>query len=126
MSIVRRSFEELENEKGRVNWAKVRATTEAGIERYKREDGVGDIDWGRARLVLPPDLRAIRKSLKLTQKVFASRFGLSQRTVQQWEQSRSIPEGSARTLLLIIANEPAAAARAIAAGWPKNVGPRSR
>jgi len=53
-----------------------------------------------------PDLRALRAALGLSQSQFADRYGLSIRTVQQWEQERAAPDQPARILLALIASEP--------------------
>lgn len=60
------------------------------------------------------DVRAIRARTKLSQAQFASRFGFSVRTLQEWEQRREVPTGAARALLRVIANDPAAVERALA------------
>lgn len=62
---------------------------------------------------LPPDVRAIRARLKLTQPAFARRFGLSLGTVRDWEQGRAAPDQAARVLLRVIETEPAAVERAL-------------
>ncbi len=56
----------------------------------------------RARRV--PDVRAIRESLGLSQPQFAERFGFSIRTVQEWEQQRSVPSSGHTLYLNAIAN----------------------
>jgi putative transcriptional regulator len=65
----------------------------------------------------PPtvDVAAIRKQLGLSQQKFAKRFGLSLAMVRDWEQERRNPDQAARTLLTVIAKEPEAVARAVAA-----------
>lgn len=63
-----------------------------------------------------PDVKAIRERLGLTQEAFAERFHLSQRTIQQWEQRRAMPDLPARILLKAIEQAPdviAAAASAV-------------
>jgi putative transcriptional regulator len=50
----------------------------------------------------------------LSQSQFASRFGFSVRTLQEWEQRREVPTGAARALLKFIAHDPEAVARALA------------
>jgi putative transcriptional regulator len=59
------------------------------------------------------DVRAIRAKTKLSQSQFASRFGFSVRTLQEWEQRREVPTGAARALLKVIAHDPEAVARAL-------------
>ena len=70
-----------------------------------------------ARVYAPPtiDVAAIRKQLGLSQQKFAKRFGLSLAMVRDWEQERRNPDQAARTLLTVIAKEPEAVARAVAA-----------
>jgi putative transcriptional regulator len=70
-----------------------------------------------ARVYAPPtiDVAAIRKQLGLSQLKFAKRFGLSIAMVRDWEQERRNPDQAARTLLKVIAKEPEAVARAVAA-----------
>jgi len=59
-----------------------------------------------------PDLKQLRELLRCSQSEFADRFGLSLRTVQQWEQGRAEPDQPARVLLTAIETEPNAIARA--------------
>ena len=61
----------------------------------------------------PPDVRAIRARLRLTQPAFAHRFGLPVGTVRDWEQGRAMPDQAARVLLRIIEREPEAVQRAV-------------
>jgi DNA-binding transcriptional regulator YiaG len=61
-----------------------------------------------------PDVRAIRRRLNLSQAAFAERFHLSQRTIQQWEQHRAMPDMPARVLLKAIQRAPDVIAAAAA------------
>ncbi len=54
------------------------------------------------------DVAAIRQRMQLSQRDFAHRFGFSVRAVQDWEQHRRTPEGSARILLKVIETRPEA------------------
>ena len=68
------------------------------------------------RRVKPPkaiDPRVVRKRLRMSQTAFAHIFGVSLRTVQEWEQRRRRPAGAARALLQVIDREPDAVRRAI-------------
>jgi transcriptional regulator with XRE-family HTH domain len=49
------------------------------------------------------DAKTIRKALRLTRQEFASKFGLSLRTVENWETGTREPEGPARSYLVAIA-----------------------
>ncbi|TMJ49456.1 MAG: helix-turn-helix domain-containing protein [Alphaproteobacteria bacterium] len=70
---------------------------------------------GSYRVHVPADVdvRGIRSRLGLSQAAFASRFGIPQGTIRDWEQGRRRPEGPARVLLLVIKEEPEAVSRAL-------------
>lgn len=59
------------------------------------------------------DVKAIRTKLSMTQLEFASRFGFSIKTLQQWEQKQRVPEGPTRAYLLVIDRDPQAVQRAL-------------
>ncbi|MGO9453422.1 MAG: helix-turn-helix domain-containing protein [Candidatus Binataceae bacterium] len=98
MPIVRRSAKEIRKRGGRVDWKRVRGTTEQEIAAQIASDPDTAPELSDAHELKPvfnppmPDLRAIRRKLGLSQALFARRFGFSVRTVQQWEQGRSIPD----------------------------------
>lgn len=49
---------------------------------------------------------SVRAKLGLSQDKFATLLGISKRTVQEWEQGRSVPSGAARVLLRVAAKNP--------------------
>lgn len=61
------------------------------------------------------DVKRIRKKVAMTQKDFALHFGVSIRTVQDWEQGRRVPSGASRSFLIVIDKEPEAVSRALCA-----------
>ncbi len=61
------------------------------------------------------DITHLREKLGLSQDRFAALFGLSPRTVRNWEQGVRRPEGPARVLLQVIDREPEAVMRALRA-----------
>ncbi len=61
------------------------------------------------------EVAAIRARLELSQAAFAKSFGLDLGVVQAWEQKRRRPDRCARILLAVIAKEPDAVRRALAA-----------
>jgi putative transcriptional regulator len=61
------------------------------------------------------DVKALRRKLKLSQARFAERFGFNVARIRDWEQGRSRPDGAVRAYLLVIAREPEAVKRALAA-----------
>lgn len=64
----------------------------------------------RPRLFVPADIdvRAIRRSLKLSQDDFASEFGFSVTQIRDWEQGRARPTGGSRAYLMVIQKSPEA------------------
>jgi transcriptional regulator with XRE-family HTH domain len=54
------------------------------------------------RADLRPNVKLIRERLHLSQSEFARKFGLSVKTVQHWEQGRTIPDRPALVLLKAI------------------------
>ena len=63
----------------------------------------------------PADIKAIREGLGKSQSEFAMMIGVSVSTLQNWEQGRRQPEGPARALLKIAAENPKAVAKALSA-----------
>ena len=57
------------------------------------------------------DVRALRHKLGMSQAVFTGHFGVSARTVQDWEQGRQAPSAPIRTFLPVIEREPEAVRR---------------
>jgi transcriptional regulator with XRE-family HTH domain len=58
----------------------------------------------------------VRDALGPSRAAFAERFGLDVTALQAWEQGRRLPDRAARIPLAIIAREPEAVRRALAAG----------
>ena len=98
-----------QHSKSKTNWHKVKAmsekeilnaaekdpdakpSTKAHLKKFKRVSPVKEID-----------IKAIRDHLHLSQKEFAHYFGVSVRTIQEWEQHRREPSASARNFLKVI------------------------
>ena len=107
----------------RIDRRKLRSTGEAAIARHAAEDNSSTdaIDFsaalvdGRARIVAPLDVAAIRAKTGLSQERFARAFRISAHTLRNWEQRRRAPEGPARSLLLAIDRDPVAVVRALRA-----------
>jgi putative transcriptional regulator len=62
----------------------------------------------------PVDVKAVRKSVKMSQSEFARTYGISKRALQEWEQGGRQPDSAARAYLTVIAKEPAVVRRALA------------
>jgi putative transcriptional regulator len=68
----------------------------------------------RVTEIAPIDVKAIRRRLGKSQSAFARMIGVSVSTLQNWEQGRRRPEGPARALLKVAANNPEAVSAALA------------
>ena len=60
-----------------------------------------------------PDVKTIREKTGLSQARFALLMGVSIKTLQNWEQGRRKPQGSAIALLRIVKNDPRNALKAL-------------
>ena len=58
--------------------------------------------------VSAPDVKQIREQYDLSQSEFAALLGISIKTLQNWEQGRRAPHGTARVLLQVAARHPEA------------------
>jgi putative transcriptional regulator len=76
-----------------------------GLQEIKAyQAGIGDL---RSRTLSPPaPASEIRAKLNLSQAAFAGLMGVSLGTLQDWEQGRRQPAGSARMLLRIAQQHP--------------------
>ena len=87
----------------------VRSVRQAG--RIRR----GRMKPARVFTFRPADVKSIRLKLGKSQAEFALMIGVSLATLQNWEQGRRMPEGPARALLRIAADNPKAVADALGA-----------
>ncbi|WP_165741781.1 helix-turn-helix domain-containing protein [Candidatus Thiosymbion oneisti] len=67
------------------------------------------------RIHIPGEInvRYIREQFHMSQTQFAQAFGFSVRTLQEWEQGRSVPRGVSKHFLLVLQKEPEAVQRAL-------------
>lgn len=63
--------------------------------------------------IQPIDVKAIRKSLGMSQSQFAMCLVIPIKTLQKWEQGLRKPDGAANTLLRVMQKEPDAVVRAL-------------
>ena len=63
--------------------------------------------------IRPVDIKAVRRSLRRTQSEFALMIGVSVSTLRNWEQGRRRPDGPARALLKVAAENPEAIEQAL-------------
>lgn len=114
--------------KGKTDWARVQNMTEEEITRNAQEDE-DNLPLTKEMLsqfhrVYPAkevNVQKIRRKLSLTQEQFAHYFGVSVRTIQQWEQHRSKPNAVARNFLRVIDYNPQAVQHALGEPGEKKV-----
>jgi putative transcriptional regulator len=68
----------------------------------------------RLHVVEVPDVRAIRKHLRMSQQVFARTYRIPLATLKNWEQGRRQPDAPAAAYLQVIARRPKEARDALA------------
>jgi putative transcriptional regulator len=113
MAITRITQTQLRETDGRYDNAKLAATTEADIQRYMTEDGHDPDQAPQAADIISPWY--IRKRLGMTQQGFADFLRIPVATLRNWEQNRVTMEPATVALMRILAKEPEAALRALAA-----------
>jgi putative transcriptional regulator len=67
----------------------------------------------RARMKRVPQVKVMRRVLRLTQEEFAARFHIPLGTLRDWEQGKSEPDQAARAYLTVIARDPEVVRRAL-------------
>ncbi|HTW68300.1 MAG TPA: helix-turn-helix domain-containing protein [Acetobacteraceae bacterium] len=89
----------------------------AGAAREVAAHLRGEVTLPSYQVAVPDevDVAALRVRLGLSQAQFARAFGLDIAALQAWEQHRRRPDRTARILLAVIAREPDAVMRALAA-----------
>jgi len=68
----------------------------------------------RVTAVETPDVKAIRKKLRLSQQGFASAYRIPLATLKNWEQGRRAPDAPAAAYLLAIRRRPKEVKEAVA------------
>jgi putative transcriptional regulator len=92
---------------GRIDIARVDATTEADVKRHMLEDDLAALtDAGDYA-------RQIRRRLGLTQVQLAAKLDVPIDTLRNWEQGKRYPTGPAKALLKILDRAPEAALAAL-------------
>lgn len=106
--------------RGTTDWKRVDALTEEEIMRA----ALADPDalpstpeqlrsFKRVHPIKTVDVQKVRKKFNFSQAQFAAFFGISVRTLQQWEQHRSEPNAMARNFLKVIEYDPHLVQRAL-------------
>ena len=100
------------------DWSRFDAMTEA--ERHAA--AVSDVDARpltleeMERMPRTPQVRVIRRALKLSQEEFAAKFHIPLGTLRDWEQGRKDPDAAARAYLMVIGRNPSAVTEALQPG----------
>jgi putative transcriptional regulator len=68
----------------------------------------GEREPARVHEVHVPNPRAIRERMRLNRYEFSLLLGVSERTLENWEQGRRHPHGPARQLLIVAERHPEA------------------
>jgi len=92
---------------GRIDAARVDATTEADVARHKAADDA------EAMLDAAKFARRVRRRLGFSQAEFAERIDVSLDTIRNWEQGKRSPTGAAKALLKVLDKAPEAALAAL-------------
>lgn len=92
---------------GRIDMARVDATTEADINRQAAHDEAQALQ-DTAKFA-----RRVRKRLGLSQAELSERIGVSLDTIRNWEQGKRSPTGAAKALLQVLDRAPEAALAAL-------------
>jgi putative transcriptional regulator len=79
-----------------------------GKELLEAIQDIKDGNGRTCRVDTIEDIKSIRNELHLSQLAFSSLMGISTRTLQEWEQGRRKPTGSALSLLRIAQKHPEA------------------
>ena len=82
--------------------------------------GTADSTDYRVHIPEEVNVKKIREDLGMSQSEFAEHFGFSVRTLQEWEQGRSMPRGVARNFLIVLQREPEMVRKALIAPEPSS------
>lgn len=74
----------------------------------------GKVSQAVIHKVSPVDVKNIRADVGMSQREFASAFGISVNTLRHWERGDRYPNGPALVLLNVLSNEPEIVLRVLA------------
>jgi putative transcriptional regulator len=63
-------------------------------------------DFASGKLIRTPQVKVIRRALRLSQEEFAAHYRIPIGTLRDWEQGRSQPDAPGRAYLTVIARKP--------------------
>jgi putative transcriptional regulator len=101
----------------RTDWAALRAMTNAEINTAALSDPDNPplTPERQARLKRVPQVKVMRRAMRLTQEEFSARFRIPLGTLRDWEQGKTEPDQAARAYLTVIAHDPDTVYRALQA-----------
>ena len=99
----------------RTDWAALRRMTEDEINAaaLTDPDNPPRTPERAKHLKRVPQVKVMRRALRLTQEEFAARFRIPLGTLRDWEQGKSKPDQAARAYLTVIARNPKAVIEAL-------------
>jgi putative transcriptional regulator len=97
------------------DWAALRRMTEEEINAaaLTDPDNLPLTPEREKRLKRVPQVKVMRRALRLTQEEFAARFRIPLGTLRDWEQGKTEPDQAARAYLTVIARNPKAVLEAL-------------
>jgi putative transcriptional regulator len=97
------------------DWAALRGMTDEEINAAALTDPDNPplTPERQEKLKRVPQVKVIRRVLRLTQEEFAARFRIPLGTLRDWEQGKSEPDQAARAYLTVIASDPEAVHKAL-------------
>ena len=75
-----------------------------GVREMKRHIAGKSVRGAKTSELPTPDVRTIREAANISQSQFAKLIGVNLRTLQNWEQQRTLPTGPAKALSKIVAS----------------------
>jgi putative transcriptional regulator len=99
------------------DWTTLRAMTDEEIDAAALADPDNPpiTPERQARLKRVPQVKVMRRALRLTQEEFSARFRIPLGTLRDWEQGKSEPDQAARAYLTVIARDPEGVRKALEA-----------
>lgn len=99
----------------KTDWRAFDALTDEEVEAAARSDPDAQplTDADMKRMKRTPQVKIIRRALKLSQEEFAACFRIPIGTLRDWEQGRVEPDQAARAYLMVIARNPKAVREAL-------------
>lgn len=106
------------NKRDQTDWAYLTAMTDEEAEANALADPDNPPMTQEQLQAAPrmPQVKVIRRALRLTQEEFAQKYQIPLGTLRDWEQGRSVPDQPARAYLKVIATHPTTTAEALARG----------